>query len=111
MIELPPIDELGYPTLMYLLIGYILLMGLLQLHEVKVEGKESKKSYVPLGGMALVLGIIAFIQKIRMAFDAIEAAGDISPQIVAANISGAYAYPTLGLIGLALAYLFKYLKQ
>lgn len=86
-------------------------MGVYQYFVVKIQRKEYNKSFVSLGAVALIIGIIAYIQEIRQAFDAIAEAGDVSPILVASAISDTYSYPTLGLLCFGLAYLFKYLNQ
>ncbi|MEP4091054.1 hypothetical protein [Reichenbachiella sp.] len=109
--NLPPIFQLGFSSLIYLILIYILIMGGYQYYIIRVKGGEYKRSFVPLGVVALILGIIAYIQKIRQAFDSIAEMGDISPSLVAGAISDTYSYPTLGLLCLGIAYLIKYLNQ
>jgi len=54
---------------------------------------------------------MAFTLAINKTFDAIAAAGDVSPALVAGGISNGYSHLPLGLLCLATAYLFKYINQ
>ena len=45
------------------------------------------------------------------AFEAIEAAGDISPSIVAGALKAVWAYPILGMLTLAISCVFRYVNQ
>jgi hypothetical protein len=112
---LPSIFDLGFASILYLFLIYILGMGLWQFKSIRLkrDGEEEIKarSLVPLGAGATVIGFIALVQRYREAFDMIEAADDISPSIVASAFSGAFAYPTLGLLCLAISFVFKYLNQ
>lgn len=112
---LPSIFELGFASILYLFLAYILGMGLWQFNTIRLkrDGAEPIKarSLVPLGAGATVIGFIALVQRYREAFELIELAGDISPSIVASAFSGALAYPTLGLLCLAISFLFKYMNQ
>ncbi|MDH5381531.1 MAG: hypothetical protein OEW75_11795 [Cyclobacteriaceae bacterium] len=95
----------------YLIIAGILFYGIKQYILFK-KGHETNKSYViPLGALCLIFGFIGLFITMKEAFNSIEAAGDISPQIVAHSISAAYDYPILGLIGLALSYAFKFINS
>lgn len=107
----PSVFEWGFPSAMYLLLFYILVRGSIQLYRVKTSQEVEKRSFVPLGALGLIVGLIAFVEGIRAAFDAIAEAGDISPGLGAEGISSAYSYPTLGLVILAVSYAFKYLTQ
>lgn len=103
--------EHGFSSILYLIIAYIVVMGGLQLYQFKYRGKEEIKSFVPLGAFGLIVGIIAYVMMMRDAFDAIAAAGDVSPALVADSMARSYDFPVLGLISLAIAYLYKYLTQ
>ncbi|MFY0599149.1 MAG: hypothetical protein JXR03_05725 [Cyclobacteriaceae bacterium] len=109
--NLPPLFEIGFSSMMYLILIYIFFMGLYQYYKVKVKKEDFDRSFISLGALALIIGVIAYIQSIRDIFDAIAAAGDISPSLIAAGLSNTYSYPTLGLICLGLAYLFRYINQ
>jgi biopolymer transport protein ExbB/TolQ len=101
--------------LLYLLLGYILVVGFIQYTQLRnreeVNHPLLKKSLVPLGALATVLGFMAMVNKIREAFDAIAAAGDISPAMVAGGISQAYPLLTLGLLCLAISLIFRYFNR
>lgn len=108
--QLPPITEFGFSSIVYLILIYILIRGLHQLYQRYSFGQSYKRSLVPLGAVGLIFGIIGYIQGMREAFAVIAEAGDISPALVAGGITQSFAYPTLGLLTLAAAYLFKYLN-
>ena len=105
---LPPLLPIGMSSILYLFLIYILAMGFWQLFSIRVGKTIHVKSLVPLGAAAVVVSVIAFVQHYRRVFEAIEQAGDISPSIVAAGFKGAFSYPILGLLCLAIAYVFKY---
>lgn len=108
---LPPLLPIGMSSILYLFLFYILGMGLWQLIAIRT-GKEIRiKSLVPLGAAAVVVSAIAFVQQYQMVFEAIEQVGDLSPAIVAAGLKDAFAYPILGLLCLACAFLFKYMNS
>lgn len=112
---LPSLFDFGFASILYLFLAYILGMGLWQFRQIRLlnENEESvhARSLVPLGWAAVAMGFVALIQRYREAFDLIEAAGDISPSIVASAMSAALSYPTLGLLCLAISFLFKYFNQ
>lgn len=70
-----------------------------------------KKSLIPIGAIAAVLGFMAMTDQIREVFDAIQAAGDISPGLVSGGISLAYPHLTLGLLSLIISLLFHYFNR
>ena len=95
----------------YILVIGIFIIGIYQRVQLK-NGISINKSYViPLGATCLIFGFIGLLVSIKEAFRTIEAAGDISPQIVANSFSEAYDYPILGLFGLAFAYLFRFINS
>ncbi|MEQ8245136.1 hypothetical protein [Fulvivirga sp.] len=96
---------------LYVLLVFIIYKGVAQYILKSKEGVEEARSLVPLGAIGLIFGIIGYIRGYMMAFEAIEAAGDISPSIVAASFGQSGSYPILGLICLAVSYLFKYINQ
>jgi hypothetical protein len=108
---LPPLLPLGFGSMLYLFLTYIICMGCWQFYLIR-SGKEFRiKSLVPLGAAAVVVSFIAFVQHYRMVFKSIEQQGDISPAIVAAGFKEAFDYPTLGLLCLAIAFIFKYVNS
>ena len=108
---LPPLLPLGFSSLLYLFLLYILGTGFWQLISIRRGKSIHVKSLVPLGAAAVVVSIIAFVQHYRMVFKTIEEKGDISPAIVAEGLKDAFDYPTLGLLCLAIALVFKYVNQ
>lgn len=108
--DLPSILEFGWSSILYLILVFIFYKGLYHLIVLRKQEVQAK-SLVPIGAMGLVFGFLGYIQKIDESVDAISAAGDISPALVATSISQSYSYPTLGLLCLAASYLFKYVNQ
>lgn len=53
------------------------------------------RSLIPLGLAAAAFGFIGLIMEYRDAFELIEAAGDISPSIVAGAFKAGLSYPIL----------------
>ncbi|MEQ8685801.1 MAG: hypothetical protein RIE86_10930 [Imperialibacter sp.] len=112
--KLPPVIELGFSPLLYLFLFYIIYLGVKAFFFIRirrVDYPDNPARIVYLGAAAVVIGVIAFIQKYREAMEAIESAGDISPSLVAGSISEAFAYPTLGFFCLALSFLFKFVSK
>ena len=69
------------------------------------------RSAVPLGWAAAAVGIAGLFQQYLTGFEMIEAAGDISPSIVASALRSGFAYPVLGFLCLAIGYVFKFVNQ
>ncbi|WP_339815002.1 hypothetical protein [uncultured Imperialibacter sp.] len=112
--KFPPIIEMGFSPLLYLLLFYILYLGMKAFFVLRIRKEpyaDNPARIVYLGAAASVIGIIACIQKYREAMEAIESAGDISPSLVAGSISEAFAYPTLGFFCLALSFLFRFVSK
>ena len=98
-------------TTLYLLFIFIIYKGVFQYTLLQKSKTNSIKSLVPLGTIGLILGIIGYIRGYMITFEAIEAAGDISPEIVASSFGHSGTYPILGLLLLATSFLFKYMNQ
>lgn len=109
--NLPPLLPIGFSAILYLILIYILGMGLWQFIAPRIGREVRARSLVPLGAAAVVFGVIALIQHYRMAFGAIEEAGDISPSIVAGAFKDAYSNLTLGLLCLAIAFVFRFVND
>jgi hypothetical protein len=69
------------------------------------------RSLIPLGLAAAAFGFIGLFMEYREAFELIEAAGDISPSIVAGAFKAGWSYPILGLLSLAISCVFRYINQ
>jgi hypothetical protein len=66
---------------------------------------------VPLGAAATVFGFIGMFNQYIDVFKAIELAGDISPSIIASGYGSGGSYPILGLLSLAVSYVFRYIND
>jgi hypothetical protein len=108
---LPPILPIGFSSILYLFLLYIIGTGFWQFFSLQTGKQVRIKSLVPLGAAALVISLIVFVQQYRMVFQSIEEQGDISPGIVAAGFKDALSYPIMGLLSLAMAFVFKYLNN
>jgi hypothetical protein len=111
--KFPPITEVGFSSLLYLLLAYILYLGIdvfvkLRLKNKPNAGNPSRIIY--LGAAAAVIGIVAFIQKYREAMEVLVEVTDISPSFVAGAISDATSYPTLGFSCLAISFLLRFIR-
>jgi hypothetical protein len=95
----------------YLFLLAILVLGIRQYVLTRQGIYVNKYFVIPLGVLCLILGFVGLFVHIKQAFALIDAAGDISPRIVAQGIKDAYDYPILGLIGLALSYAFKFINS
>lgn len=112
---------LPFPTaswvsiLMYTLLIYIIYIGVWQFRILRIKGTQGHpffmSSLVPIGAVILCLGFLGHVMNIRMAFEAIEAAGDISPEIVAGSLKNSFNYVILGFLSLGFSFLFKYLNS
>lgn len=109
--QLPLLNELGFSSISYLILAYILIMGFYQFHKVRIKRLAYKKTFVPLGYVALIFAIMDYILQMKEAFEAIADAGDISPALVAGGISQSFNHLFLGLLTLAISYIFRYLNQ
>lgn len=103
-------DSWASATLYFFLAG-VIAVGIWQFIQIKSGKVEKVRSLVPLGAVAVCIGFIGNFIKITGAFEAIEAAGDISPQIVAGAIKQGPPYVVLGFVILAVAFVFKYVNQ
>ena len=103
--------EMGISVILYSFLGYITIMGGIQWYQYKFGELTKVKSYVPLGAVALIVGVIGNVVRVRQAFDAIAAAGDVSPELVASEITRGYDFLIIGLVTLAVAFLYKYITQ
>ncbi len=74
--QLPPLSEIGFSSIAWLILAYIVIMGFYQLYQIRVKKEEFKKTFVPLGYVALIFTAIAYFTSMKEAFDAIAAAGD-----------------------------------
>ena len=102
-------EPIGWAQL--LLIALTAYQGTKQYIMAKNGIAISNSFVIPLGVMCLIFGLIGFFVQLRQAFEAIEIAGDLSPQIIAGGIKQAYDFPILGLIGLGISYAFKYINS
>ncbi len=95
----------------YALIILIVILGIRQYDISRKGGKINKSFVVPLGAICLIIGFLGLILQVKQAFEAIEVAGDISPQIVASGIKAGYDYPIMGLVGIAISYAFRFINS
>ncbi len=112
---LPYLFHSNVSLLLYAMLLYISIVGLLQFIKVRYLLKPGDsmifRSLVPLGVAAAVLGFVGLFVQYRESFEAIELAGDISPSIVAASMKDAFTYPIMGLLTLCISYVFRFLNQ
>lgn len=110
--ELPHPFYSGFATALYLLLMYILVVGFLQHYRMEwLRHPVLRRSLIPVGVIALATGFWGLIRNTQETFDAIEAAGDISPSLVAAGISSGYPLLHLGLLCLILSLVFYYFNH
>jgi hypothetical protein len=113
--RLPSILQSNISLLLYSLLAFIVMMGLWQFIKSRYLLKSGEsmqlRSLVPLGLAAAALGFIGLFMEYRDAFELIEAAGDISPAIVAGALKAGWSYPILGLLTLAISCVFRYINQ
>ena len=107
---LNPLDSY-LASALYLLLLFIIYKGLAQYIKQTRYGATKSRSLIPLGAVGLILGIIGYIRGYTMTFEAIEAVGDISPELVANSLGQNTSYPVLGLVTLAVTFVFRYLNQ
>lgn len=111
----PAIYESNVALLIYAFLIYIIAMGLWQFVKSRYLLKHGEsmqlRSLIPLGGAAAAFGFVGLFIQYSDAFEAIEAAGDISPSIVAGALKEAVSYPILGLLALAVSCVFRYVNQ
>jgi len=84
-----------YPTFLLLIITIILLVKVFMKGDA--DG-NNKKLIIHIGLFALVWGFLGQLIGLIGAFDAIEAAGDIAPSILAAGLKIALLSPTFGMV-------------
>lgn len=84
-----------YPTFLLLIITIILLVKVFTKGDV--DG-NTKKLIIHIGLFALVWGFLGQLIGLIGAFDAIEAAGDIAPSILAGGLKVALLSPTFGMV-------------
>jgi hypothetical protein len=113
--QFPPLYESNASLILYAFLSYIIVMGLWQFVKSRYLLKEGEsmqmRSLIPLGVAAVAFGFIGLFFQYTDAFEAIEAAGDISPSIVAAALKSAWSYPALGFLSLATSCVFRYVNQ
>lgn len=113
--HLPLIYESGIAITLYALLLLIIILGVWRFVKSRYLLKEGEvigfRSVVPLGWTAVALGFIGLFKQYYEAFQAIEAAGDISASIVAEAMGPAFTYPTLGFLCLAFSYVFQFVNQ
>lgn len=113
--ELPSPFYTVYAFLLYCLLIYILVVGFIQYFKLR-KGKVAssgllKRSLLPIGVIAVVIGVLGVVDQVKNVFEAISVAGDISPSIVSGGIALGYPHLTLGLLCLIITLLFKYSNQ
>lgn len=105
----------GFTVVLYLLLVYILIVGFIQYSKLrkgeKLEHSLLSKSLIPVGVLALVVGIMGMVNSVQVAYETIAAVGDISPALAAGGISQSFPVLTLGLLSLAISLIFKYFNQ
>jgi len=84
-----------YPTFLLLIITIVLLVKAFMKGDA--DG-NTKKLISHIGLFALVWGFLGQLIGLIGAFDAIEAAGDIAPSILAAGLKIALLSPTFGMV-------------
>ena len=113
--KLPYIFQSNISLLLYSFLGFIVAMGLWQFIKSRYLLKSGEsmqlRSLIPLGLAAAAFGFIGLFMEYREAFELIEAAGDISPSIVAGAFKAGWSYPILGLLSLAISCVFRYINQ
>jgi nicotinamide riboside transporter PnuC len=113
--HLPLIYESGISIILYLFLLLIIILGLWRFitcrYLLKDEQSVRFRSVVPLGWAAVAIGFIGLFKQYYEAFQAIEAAGDISASIVAEAMGSAFTYPLLGFLCLAFSYVFQFVNQ
>ena len=111
----PPIFQSNISLLLNSFLAFIVVMGLWQFIKSRYLLKNGEsmelRSLIPLGLAAAAFGFIGLIMEYRDAFELIEAAGDISPSIVAGAFKAGLSYPILGLLTLAISCVFRYINQ
>jgi|SRR5688572_32932168 len=113
--RLPSILQSNISLLLYAFLAFIVVMGLWQFIKSRYLLKSGEsmqlRSLIPLGLAAAAFGFIGLFMEYRDAFELIEAAGDISPSIVAGAFKAGWSYPILGLLTLAISCVFRYINQ
>ena len=84
-----------YPTLLLLVITIVLLIKSFMKGD---DNGYNKKLISHIGLFALVWGFLGQLIGLIGAFDAVEAAGDIAPSMLAAGLKIALLSPTFGMI-------------
>lgn len=99
-------------AILYLILFYILIIGFLQYYKPeRLTLAIFKKSLVPVGIIGLAVGFWSLVYTIQQTFDAIQAAGDISPSMVAGGITSGYPYLYLGILCLIVSLVFYYFNH
>ena len=70
--QLPSIQELGFSSVAWLILGYIIAMGSYQFYKIKIRSESLKKTFVPLGYVAFIFTLLAYFSGIKEAFEAIK---------------------------------------
>ena len=113
--HIPPIFDSWLSVLLYFLFLFIIGKGIQQFVKIRFGDFDPQhdkiRSTVPLGAAAVAFGFLGHFRGASQALDAIEAAGDISPSLLANALGHSGSYPVLGLLCLGLSFVFKYLNQ
>lgn len=109
--KIPSFFDSIFSIVLFGLLLLIVILGIVQFVRIKTGKVDKVRSLVPVGALAITIGILGYINGMIDAFNAIEAAGDISPQIVAASFSNVGEYLVLGLISLAFSFVFRFVNQ
>lgn len=111
---LPSLFHSNVSLLLYAMLIYILVVGLLQFIKARylLQPGDSMifRSLIPLGVAAAALRFVGLFVQYRESFAVIEVA-DIRPSIVAAALKDAFAYPILGLLTLSISCVFRFVNQ
>lgn len=94
---------------------YIVSMGFMAIRKSRYLLKPGEsmhlRSLIPLGLAAAGFRFIGLFVQYLHGFEAIGAAGDIGPSIVAGAFRDGWSYPILEMLTLAISCVFRYLNQ
>ncbi len=108
---LPPFTDSAMSVFMYLSTAYILVCAITALYfRIKLSAAPgwAVRPVVWLGAANAALGLFGFFLNYTQAMQAIQAAGDISPSILAGAYVLSGSYPVLGFLSLSIAFLFQF---